>query len=84
MIPYPAFVASVVAETMGPETARRLETNEAWDHFAPVAVPGEFAERVWNHIETNCRGEPRRSVHGVVGRGENEHGVSRGESRSRL
>lgn len=84
MIPYPAFVASVVAETMGPETARRLETNEAWDHFAPVAVPGEFAERVWNHIETNCRGEPRRSVHGVVGRGDNEHGVSRGESRSRL
>lgn len=84
MIPYPAFVASVVAETMGPETARRLETNEAWDHFAPVAVPGEFAERVWNHIETNCRVEPRRSVHGVVGRGENEHGVSRGESRSRL
>ena len=84
MIPYPAFVASVVAETMGPETARRLETNKAWDHFAPVAVPGEFAERVWNHIETNCRGEPRRSVHGVVGRGDNEHGVSRGESRSRL
>ena len=85
MIPYPAFVASVVAETMGPETAARLETNEKWDHFAPVAVPGEFAERVWNHIETNCLLElGRRAGYGVVGRGENEHGVSRGESRSRL
>jgi pimeloyl-ACP methyl ester carboxylesterase len=85
MIPYPAFVASVVAETMGPETARRLETNDGWDHFAPVAVPGEFAERVWNHIETNCVGElGRRSGYGVAGRGTNEHGVSRDESRSRL
>jgi hypothetical protein len=40
---------------MGKETARRLETRSGWDHFAPVADPGGFAERVWNHVADVAR-----------------------------
>jgi hypothetical protein len=55
LTPYPAFVAGVLAERMGKETARRLETRSGWDHFAPVADPGGFAERVWNHVAEVAR-----------------------------
>ena len=55
LTPYPAFVAGVLAERMGKETARRLETRSGWDHFAPVADPGGFAERVWNHVADVAR-----------------------------
>ena len=43
LTPYPAFVAGVLAERMGKETASlaRLETRSGWDHFAPVADPGD-------------------------------------------
>ena len=84
MIPYPAFVAAVVAETMGPETARRLETNEGWDHFAPLADPGGFAERVWNHITERCGRETRKSRAGATERGNRARVGSRDDTRSRL
>ena len=92
MIPYPAFVAAVVVETLNThtrrETATRLETRGGWDHFAPVANPGGFAERVWNHIDRaryllgESRNEEKRA--GAGGRGDEERGGSRDEARSRL
>ena len=83
LTPYPAFVAGVLAERMGKETASlaRLETRSGWDHFEPVADPGGFAERVWNHVadvarDSNSRAEESRSrterTRGENGEKENE------------
>ena len=96
LTPYPAFVAGVLAERMGKETARRLETRSGWDHFAPVADPGGFAERVWNHVAEVARDsraeESRSRTERTRVDGENEKRddrderdrVSRRDARSRL
>ena len=101
LTPYPAVVAGVLAERMGKETASlaRLETRSGWDHFAPVADPGGFAERVWNHVadvarDSNSRAEESRSrterTRGENGEKENRDDrderdrVSRHDARSRM
>ena len=96
LTPYPAFVAGVLAERMGKETARRLETRSGWDHFAPVADPGGFAERVWNHVAEVARDSRAEESRSRTDRtrvdGENEKRddrderdrVSRRDARSRL